>query len=50
MQQLFADTYVVPSIQVGARVARGEKVNCVTIEGEYAGRRETTKIVGIFKL
>jgi chromosome segregation ATPase len=33
MRQLFAETVIVPNLEVGARVSRNERFNCVTIEG-----------------
>lgn len=33
MRQLFAETVIVPSLEVGARVSRNERFNCVTIDG-----------------
>lgn len=35
MRQLFAETVIVPNLEIGARVSRNERFNCVTPEGTH---------------
>lgn len=39
MRQLFAETVIVPNLDVGGRVSRNERFNCVTIDGDQVNRR-----------